>query len=42
MRAARDTAAITEIGRVVSGGEAVLMDREGSEIAVPKSGYTHF
>jgi thiamine-monophosphate kinase len=42
MRAARDSAAITEIGRVVSGGEAVLMDREGSEIAVPKSGYTHF
>jgi thiamine-monophosphate kinase len=42
MRAARDSAAITEIGRVVSGGEAVLMDLEGSEIAVPKSGYTHF
>ena len=42
VKAARDAAAITEIGRVVTGQGVVLLDEAGREIAVDRKGYTHF
>jgi thiamine-monophosphate kinase len=42
IKAARDAAAITEIGRVVAGQGVALLDAAGREIAVDCKGYTHF
>jgi thiamine-monophosphate kinase len=42
IKAARDAAAITEIGRVVAGQGVALLDAAGREIAVDRKGYTHF
>ncbi|HVT26345.1 MAG TPA: thiamine-phosphate kinase [Rhizomicrobium sp.] len=42
VKAARDAAAITEIGRVVAGQGVALLDEAGREIAVSRKGYTHF
>ncbi|HEY4125320.1 MAG TPA: thiamine-phosphate kinase [Rhizomicrobium sp.] len=42
IKAARDTTAITEIGRVVAGQGVALLDDAGHEIAVARKGYTHF
>jgi thiamine-monophosphate kinase len=42
VKAARDAAAITEIGRVVAGQGVALLDAAGREIAVSRKGYTHF
>ena len=40
--AARSGVAVTEIGRVAAGEGAVLLDASGREIALARSGYTHF
>ncbi|HTW35710.1 MAG TPA: thiamine-phosphate kinase [Rhizomicrobium sp.] len=40
--AARSGVAVTEIGRVVAGAGAVLLDASGRDIAIAKRGYTHF
>ncbi len=42
IKAARDTTAITQIGRVVAGQGVALLDDTGREIAVARRGYTHF
>lgn len=42
IKAARDAAAITEIGRVVAGRGVALLDEAGREIPVDRKGYTHF
>jgi thiamine-monophosphate kinase len=42
VKAARDTTAITEIGRVSAGKGVVLLDDRGGEIEVARKGYTHF
>lgn len=40
--AARSGVAVAEIGRVAAGEGAVLLDASGHEIALARSGYTHF
>ena len=40
--AARTNTRVTEIGRVVPGEGAALVDAEGNEIAIARKGYTHF
>ena len=40
--AARSAVAVTEIGRVVAGEGAVLLDAQGREIALARAGYAHF
>ena len=40
--AARSGVAVAEIGRVIAGEGAVLLDASGREIAIAQSGYTHF
>jgi thiamine-monophosphate kinase len=42
VKAARDAASVTEIGRVRAGSGVVLLDDSGREIAVMRPGYTHF
>lgn len=42
VKAARNSTAITEIGRVVAGQGVALLDDHGREIPVPVGGYTHF
>src|SRR6185312_1000990 len=42
IKAARDAAAITEIGRVVAGQGVCLLDDAGREIVMDRKGYTHF
>jgi thiamine-monophosphate kinase len=42
VKAARNSTAITEIGRVVKGKGVALLDDTGREIAVPLTGYVHF
>jgi thiamine-monophosphate kinase len=40
--AARSGVAVTEVGRVKAGEGAVLLDAQGREITIARSGYTHF
>ena len=40
--AARSGVAVSEIGRVVTGEGAVLLDETGNAIALARAGYTHF
>jgi len=42
IKAARDTTAVTQIGRVVAGQGVALLDDMGREIAVARKGYAHF
>ncbi len=42
IKAARDSTAVTQIGRVVAGQGVALLDDEGRELAVTRKGYVHF
>jgi len=42
VKAARNSTAITEIGRVRAGQGVALLDDQGREIPVPAKGFTHF